>query len=145
MKGTILAKAAITFNTGASILGHAIAGTAVTCASACQATAYIAPVFDLPTLVADNGVKVFSSYPLGKVVRYTNDNVRAILSLSGSCRVSNAPLSGFDLFFCTLPPHASTTNSLFLRLLPKSIYISFLYFLLFLLFGFEIMVSNPML
>jgi hypothetical protein len=38
MKGSIMASAAITFNTGASLDGHAIAGSAVTCASNCNVT-----------------------------------------------------------------------------------------------------------
>lgn len=44
MKGTILAKAAITLNTGASVIGHALAGTALTCASNCDVSAYSAPI-----------------------------------------------------------------------------------------------------
>ncbi len=36
IEGTLMASAAITLNTGALINGHAIAGTAVTCASNCN-------------------------------------------------------------------------------------------------------------
>jgi hypothetical protein len=36
MKGIILAAAAVTLNTGAEVIGHVIAGTAVTCASNCR-------------------------------------------------------------------------------------------------------------
>jgi hypothetical protein len=117
IQGTLLAKAAITFNTGASIIGHAIAGTAVTCASACRATAYIAPVFALPSAL-DSKTQIIGSYTLGRIIpQYKNDNIRAILPLSGSCRATNeatnliaAPLSDFD--FCNLPSPKSTTRFL---------------------------------